>query len=77
MHKSSMDPRGALYGFGERGDDREATAVALARAMRAIAVLDTEVDAHRLRAPWLRLEREIALAAAMREIGPKSIMRVF
>jgi hypothetical protein len=64
-----MDVSGSLYGFGERGEERQAAFAALAQAVAAISRLDAEISHHPLRNPWLRIEREIALAAAARETG--------
>jgi hypothetical protein len=73
-----MDISGSLYGFGERGEERQVAFAALARTVAAISRLDTEISHHPLRNPWLRIEREIALAAAARETGfeadPQSII---
>lgn len=65
----AMDVGGALYGFGECGDERQVAFAALAQAVAAISRLDAEISHHPLRNPWLRIEREIALAAAARETG--------
>lgn len=64
-----MDVGGSLYGFGERGEERQVAFAALAKAVGAISRLDAEISHHPLRNPWLRIEREIALAAAARETG--------
>jgi hypothetical protein len=67
-----------MMGFGERAEERAAAFAALLRAGMAIARLDADVARHPLRAPWLRVEREIAYAAALRETGheadPQSII---
>lgn len=74
----TMDVSGSLYGFGERGEERQSAFAALAKAVGAISRLDAEISHHPLRNPWLRVEREVALAAAARETGfeadPQSIM---
>jgi hypothetical protein len=64
-----MDVSGSLYGFGERGEERQLAFAALAQAVGAISRLDAEISHHPLRNPWLRVEREVALAAALRETG--------
>lgn len=64
-----MDISGSLYGFGERGEDRQVAFAALTKAVAAISRLDAEISHHPLRNPWLRIEREIVLAAAARETG--------
>ena len=64
-----MDVSGSLYGFGERGEERQVAFAALTKAGAAIARLDAEISHHPLRNPWLRVEREVALAAAARETG--------
>jgi hypothetical protein len=64
-----MDVSGSLYGFGERGEERQIAFAALAKAVVAISRLDAEISHHPLRNPWLRVEREVALAAAARETG--------
>lgn len=73
-----MDVSGSLYGFGERGEERQVAFAALAQAVAAISRLDAESLHHPLRNPWLRIEREIALATAARETGfeadPQSII---
>lgn len=73
-----MDVSGSLYGFGERGEEREVAFAALAKAVGGISRLDAEICHHPLRNPWLRVEREVALAAAAREAGleadPQSII---
>lgn len=73
-----MDISGSLYGFGERGEDRQVAFAALTKAVAAIARLDAEISYHSLRNPWLRGEREAALAVAARETGfeadPQSII---
>ena len=65
----TMDVGGSLYGFGERGDERQVAFAALAQAVAAISRLDAGISHHPLRNPWLRIEREFALAAAAREAG--------
>jgi hypothetical protein len=65
----AMDVSGSLYGFGERGEEREIAFAALANAVGAISRLDAESSHHPLRNPWLRVEREVAFAAAARETG--------
>lgn len=65
----AMDVSGSLYGFGERGEERQAAFAALAQAVAAISRLDAESSHHPLRNPWLRVEREVALACAARETG--------
>jgi hypothetical protein len=73
-----MDVSGSLYGFGERGEERQVAFAALAQAVAAISRLDAEICHHPLRNPWLRVEREVALSTAARETGleadPQSIM---
>lgn len=73
-----MDVSGSLYGFGERGEERQVAFAALARAVGAISRLDAQISHHPLRNPWVRIEREIALAAAARETGfeadPQSVI---
>jgi hypothetical protein len=73
-----MDVSGSLYGFGERGEERQIAFAALAQAVTAISRLDAEISHHPLRSPWQRMEREVALAAAARETGfeadPQSII---
>ena len=73
-----MDVSGSLYGFGERGEERQIAFAALAKAVGAISRLDVEIARHPLRSAWLRVEREVALAAAARETGfeadPQSII---
>jgi len=73
-----MDVRGSLYGFGERGEERQLAFAALNNAVAAISRLDFESARHPLRSAWLRVERELALAAAARETGfeadPQSII---
>lgn len=73
-----MDFPGVMMGFGERAEERTAALAALLRAGMAIARLDADVARHPLQGPWLRGEREIALAAALRETGheadPQSII---
>jgi hypothetical protein len=73
-----MDISGSFFGFGERGEERQVAFAALAQAVAAISRLDAEISHHPLRNPWLRIEREIALAAAARETGfevdPQSII---
>jgi hypothetical protein len=73
-----MDVSGSLYGSGERGEERQVAYAALAQAVATISRLDAEISHHPLRNPWLRIEREIALAAAARETGfeadPQSII---
>jgi hypothetical protein len=64
-----MDVSGSLYGFGERGEERQVAFAALAKAVAAISRLDAGISYHPLRIPWLRVEREVALAAAARETG--------
>jgi hypothetical protein len=64
-----MDVSGSLYGFGERGDERQVAFAALVQAVGAISRLDAETSNHPLLGPWLRVEREVALAAALRETG--------
>jgi hypothetical protein len=64
-----MDVSGSLYGFGERGEERQIAFAALAQAVVAISRLDAEICHHPLRNPWLRVEREVALAGAARETG--------
>jgi hypothetical protein len=74
----TMDVSGSLYGFGERGDERQIAFAALAKAVGAISRLDCESARHPMRSVWLRVEREVALAAAVRETGfeadPQSII---
>jgi hypothetical protein len=65
----AMDVSGSLYGFGERGEERQAAFSALEQAVAAISRLDAESSHHPLRNPWLRVEREVALACAARETG--------
>lgn len=60
---------GSLYGYGERADERQAAFAALAGAVSSIARLDVEAAHHPMRSAWLRIEREIALATALREAG--------
>ncbi len=73
-----MDISGSLYGFGERGEERQVAFAALVRTLAAISRLDGEISHHPLRNPWLLIEREIALAVAARETGfeadPQSII---
>ncbi|GGI68986.1 hypothetical protein GCM10007973_02580 [Polymorphobacter multimanifer] len=73
-----MDVSGSLYGFGERGEERQLAFAALNNAVAAISRLDFETARHPLRSAWLRVEREVALAAAARETGfeadPQSII---
>jgi hypothetical protein len=73
-----MDVSGSLYGFGERGEERQIAFAALTKAVAAIARLDAEISHHPLQNPWLRVEREVAFAAAARETGfeadPQSII---
>ncbi len=73
-----MDVTGSLYGFGERGEERQLAFAALNNAVAAISRLDFETARHPLRSAWLRVEREAALAAAARETGfeadPQSII---
>jgi hypothetical protein len=73
-----MDVSGSLYGFGERGEERQLAFAALNNAVAAISRLDVEVARHPMRSAWLRVEREVALAAAARETGfeadPQSII---
>jgi hypothetical protein len=64
-----MDVGGLLYGFGERGEERQVTFAALAHAVAAIARLDAQTALDPLRPAWLRVEREVALAAAARASG--------
>ncbi|WP_188946095.1 hypothetical protein, partial [Polymorphobacter multimanifer] len=64
-----MDVTGALYGFGERSEERKNAFAALAQAVGAISRLDVESARHPLRSAWLRVEREVALAATARETG--------
>ena len=64
-----MDVSGSLYGFGERGEVRQVAFAALAHAVAAISRLGAEISHNPLRNPWLRVEREMALAAAARETG--------
>jgi hypothetical protein len=65
----AMDVSESLYGFGERSEERQVAFSALAKALGAIARLDAEICHHPLRNPWLRVVREVALAAAARETG--------
>ena len=65
----AMDLNGALYGFGESCEEREAAFVALSRAVAAITRLDADSARHPLRSAWLRIEHEVALVAAAREAG--------
>ena len=73
-----MDVSGSLYGFGERGEERQLAFAALSNAVAAITRLDFEISRHPLRSAWLKVEREVALAAAARETGfeadPQSII---
>jgi hypothetical protein len=73
-----MDVSGSLYGFGERGEERQVAFAAQAKAVAAIARLDAESSHRSLRSSWLRIEHEVALAAAARETGyeadPQSII---
>lgn len=73
-----MDFAGIIMGYGERAEERAAAFAALMTAMAAIARLDADAARHPLRAPWLRAERQIAYAAALRETGheadPQSII---
>ena len=73
-----MDVGGSLYGLGERGEERQLAFAALNNAVAAISRLDFETARHQLRSAWLRVEREVALAAAARETGfeadPQSII---
>jgi hypothetical protein len=73
-----MDVSGSLYGFGERGEERQIAFAALAKAVGAISWLDAESALNPLRSAWVRVEREVALAAAARETGfeadPQSII---
>ena len=64
-----MDVGGSLYGFGEGGEERRVTFAALAQAVAAISRLDAEPSHHSLRSVWLRVGREVSLAAAARETG--------
>ena len=64
-----MDLKGSLYGFGERGEEREVAVGALSRAIAAITRLDVESARHPMRNAWLRIEREVALVTAAREAG--------
>ncbi len=64
-----MDIGGLLYGFGERGEERQIAFAALAKTVAAITRLDAETALHPLRPAWLRVEREVALAAAARASG--------
>lgn len=74
----NMDVSGSLYGFGERGEERQIAFAALTTAVAAITRLDVESARHPLRTAWARGEREVALAAAARETGheadPQSII---
>ncbi len=73
-----MDVSGSLYGFGERGEERQTTFSALTKTVAAISRLDAESAQHPLRPAWVRVEREVALATAARESGfeadPQSII---
>lgn len=73
-----MDVSGSLFGLGERGEERQIAFAALAKAVAAISWLDCESARHPMRSVWLRVEREVALAAAVRETGfeadPQSII---
>jgi hypothetical protein len=73
-----MDFAGIMTGYGERAGERAAALAAPMRAIAAIVRLDADAAGHPLRAPWLRVERETALAAALRETGhegdPQSII---
>jgi hypothetical protein len=64
-----MDVSGSLYGFGERGEEQQLAFAAPVTAVAAISRLDFESARHPLRSAWLRVEREVALAAAARETG--------
>lgn len=64
-----MDVSGSLYGFGERGEERQIAFAALAQAVAAISRLDAESALSPLRSAWVRVEHEVALAAAARETG--------
>ena len=64
-----MDVSGSLYGFGERGEERQAAFSALEQAVAAISRLDAVSAQHPLRSAWVRVEREMALATAARETG--------
>jgi hypothetical protein len=64
-----MDVSGSLYGFGERGEERQLAFAALAKAVGGISRLDAESALNPLRSAWVRVEREVALAAAAREAG--------
>ena len=65
----AMDISGTLFGFGERGEERQVAFAALAKAVGSISRLDAEISHHPLRNRWLRVDREMALAAAARETG--------
>jgi|GEM_PF-1851584 len=67
-----MEFAGIMMGYGERAEERAAAFAALLCAGMAIARLDADVARHPLRAGWLRVEREIAYAAALRETGPEA-----
>jgi hypothetical protein len=73
-----MDVTGFLYGFGERGEERQDAFAALTKAVGAISKLDSEISRHPLRSAWLKVEREVAMAAAARETGfeadPESVI---
>ena len=64
-----MDVSGSLYGFGERGEERQAAFSALEQAVAAISRLDAVSAQHPLRSAWVRVEREMALATAARDTG--------
>ena len=64
-----MDVSGSLYGFGERSDERQEAFAALGKAIAAMTRLDADSARDPVRSAWLRVEREVALAAAARETG--------
>lgn len=68
-----------LYGFGETAALRQAASLALSDALIALVSLDNQAQGHRMRGPWLRLEREIGVVQALRETGavadPTAIFR--
>ena len=74
-HSVSMDVSGSLYGFGERSEERQVAFAALARAVAAITRLDADSARDPLRSAWVRVEREMALAAAARETGHEADAR--
>lgn len=58
-----------LYGYGETGEAREAALRHLQAALQAVVTLDMALQNHPLLEAWLRLDREVALVAAVRDNG--------